>query len=585
MTSVNTTVTASADIEGVFKLMKDAFTSSSKVLLELMQNARRAGSQTVEIEYDEAARVMTVYDDGCGIDDFGTLLKLAKTGWDAKTAITESAFGAGFWSAVFGCERLQVESKGRGFLANTTDILAFKPVVIYSCEQPRTMVRMIGLHKPMKLIPSYGDRNDFERAAAGFSIPVKLNGLEVPRPNALMSDFKKSAVGHILLGGCPSSEVKIYLQGFKVGSIGRAGFYAGREGDTIVHLDSTMFRARAPDRDCLIDAGDAFKAIETAILKLWVEHYEAVKASGDTETLIDEAATLISIGCAYLLNDIPVLPACVMDEVGIDAFYDGDFGRDYREPFAKLSREDAEKITLVSERVIGSESNYSSLYGLRDGDCEFDDALIGEFNRTMYLELLKVRVIRSSKLDAGHWVFRLPNFRSKPLEYPTVSLTDELGEVGIHGRCIDHTFVPCRAITFKGDLGEAGSEDALALIVNGDDAPAIAVGADASTSDLCKMLASFTDGDDHYVEDWFDDDAATLSNELAVARTGNVEILLNDALRGLLYSSSAARLDGRSFVVTISHDKKKGRRLTVKERKAKAAGRVGRKPAKRRKAA
>ena len=82
--------------EGALKNQRYAFTDRYTLLSELMQNARRAGASEVRIDYDRRARMLSVLDDGSGIDDFQTLLTFSESGWDSATRDEERPFGVGF---------------------------------------------------------------------------------------------------------------------------------------------------------------------------------------------------------------------------------------------------------------------------------------------------------------------------------------------------------------------------------------------------------------------------------------------------------------------------------------------------------
>ena len=69
--------------------LRFAFAHAFAVLQELIQNARRAGATHVRIDYDDATRMLTVADDGCGIADFQTLLTFAASGWGDEVAAAE----------------------------------------------------------------------------------------------------------------------------------------------------------------------------------------------------------------------------------------------------------------------------------------------------------------------------------------------------------------------------------------------------------------------------------------------------------------------------------------------------------------
>ncbi len=70
------------------------------VFTELLQNARRAGANRVEVstERESGAIRVTVADDGAGIADPAVLLSFGETGWDATVAEGEDAAGMGLYS-------------------------------------------------------------------------------------------------------------------------------------------------------------------------------------------------------------------------------------------------------------------------------------------------------------------------------------------------------------------------------------------------------------------------------------------------------------------------------------------------------
>ena len=64
-------------------------------IIELLQNARRAGAKQVEITNDSG--IVTVRDDGCGIDDFAKLLDLGGSGWEEDYEASEDPAGVGLF--------------------------------------------------------------------------------------------------------------------------------------------------------------------------------------------------------------------------------------------------------------------------------------------------------------------------------------------------------------------------------------------------------------------------------------------------------------------------------------------------------
>lgn len=64
-------------------------------IIELLQNARRAGAKRVEIT--NASGIVTIRDDGCGIDDSGKLLDLGGSGWEDEYEASEDPAGVGLF--------------------------------------------------------------------------------------------------------------------------------------------------------------------------------------------------------------------------------------------------------------------------------------------------------------------------------------------------------------------------------------------------------------------------------------------------------------------------------------------------------
>ena len=71
------------------------------ILIELLQNARRAGATKVEVSAKEIANKVvevSLYDNGIGIEDPSILFSLFSTGWDEETIQREDPAGAGIYS-------------------------------------------------------------------------------------------------------------------------------------------------------------------------------------------------------------------------------------------------------------------------------------------------------------------------------------------------------------------------------------------------------------------------------------------------------------------------------------------------------
>ncbi len=90
------------------------FSSFSRVLRELFQNAYRAGATHVKVQWDSSSTILEIQDDGAGMDDPQILLDAGASGWD-QAQIIEPA-GLGFF-ALFNpayVEWIEVTSRGAG---------------------------------------------------------------------------------------------------------------------------------------------------------------------------------------------------------------------------------------------------------------------------------------------------------------------------------------------------------------------------------------------------------------------------------------------------------------------------------------
>ena len=95
-------------------------------IIEILQNARRAGATKVEITNE--AGIMTVRDNGRGIKDFGRLLDLGGSGWDEAFEQSEDPAGVGLFCLTG--RQVTIRSKGKkvtigkdGWLGKPVEVL------------------------------------------------------------------------------------------------------------------------------------------------------------------------------------------------------------------------------------------------------------------------------------------------------------------------------------------------------------------------------------------------------------------------------------------------------------------------------
>lgn len=86
----------------------------SDVLVEALQNSRRAGASRVEIDTidTDGRAILVVRDDGIGVDDPTKLVTLGESGWDAAIAHREDPAGMGVFSLAG--RHVEIRSHARG---------------------------------------------------------------------------------------------------------------------------------------------------------------------------------------------------------------------------------------------------------------------------------------------------------------------------------------------------------------------------------------------------------------------------------------------------------------------------------------
>lgn len=251
------TASVQADPASVLRLLAATFSSSTTVLAELMQNGRRAGATELKIEATETE--LSIYDDGCGIEDPSILLSVATSGWDEAIQAAESPYGAGWVSALFACERIVVESQGKRMSGVTKDLIDLKPALVEAIEKTEgTTIRLIG----QRLGKLQTIRSAVADYASGFPIPVSLNGEAVARPYAVDAQpFVQTEVGLVNQEAlCDTGlTLRLFLQGLPISTGYRY------HGTGVLHLDSTKFRGRMPDRAQVIDSDKAAKHLKEVL--------------------------------------------------------------------------------------------------------------------------------------------------------------------------------------------------------------------------------------------------------------------------------------------------------------------------------
>lgn len=432
------------------KHLRFAFSNRDVALREMLQNSRRAKASRIVIEHDPEQRVLTITDDGTGIEDFQVLLSLAESGWDPETIERENPFGLGFYSGLTNAKHIEVESNGMRLSAATQDILDFRPVGLTPCE-PREGTRIT-----LREFAVDDVAIKLGRLVMGFPVEVICNNEVLPRPHAVDGglDFLKTPIGlmhvHELYPGTDSAgpypqpagslNFMVYYQGFPV-----IKHHSGRN---IVHLDSTQFRARLPDRDCLYDENEAMQRISAALLKIWRERLLAIKSNVDAATFADTCyLTARSKQALDLFNDIDVVPASALEMIGDYPAQLLESGENLKRYPGRVTRRDVED---GSTRV-----------------CEvpFLDAGDGSMLAWNYAYLKNAVLLDSGSLHPGHWLHR--HVVDLFPEDITLTLVRPAKFARYDGNWIwRQDVVLCEAYRLDGPIGSASSDE-LAIYADG----------------------------------------------------------------------------------------------------------------------
>lgn len=400
------TVQLSVNTHNMVNTLKKAFANYSSVIRELAQNSRRAGATEVRFTIDSDTNAVTVTDDGRGIDDMGALLAIASSGWDQSVIEAECAYGMGFLSAIYTADHIDVVSRGKRLSTTTDRILAFECIEIESV--PLTGVTTVTLSGGnvellIRSITESIEENPFiihfESKFCGFPIRVFINGEEVKRTRAL--DAHKDwvslpeAIVHLraYTHKCGPKEFEVqvsrnwvaYYQGLEIERC-----YSNRDSwdsVSILHLDSLMWEAVAPDRHMLVNRDEARERIERILSELAKDYLRRFAAQKENEDIVLRSHHVYEkYGLLEIYNRIDRLPRLVVcGQLNYPVREYNDYNAYYLDRF--IHREEIERgnTFIFSDEPL----------------CDHDDC----FRYAMYMYAMRDRAFwLSGNLHPDHWV-------------------------------------------------------------------------------------------------------------------------------------------------------------------------------------
>lgn len=535
------TVRAGINERSFFASMRHLFAGSFSMVGELLQNGRRAGATKICVEFDPEQSTMAVVDDGHGIRDFNALIQLCESSWDEQTMLSDRPFGMGLFSLLFAAREITYRSCGRRLTVTLQDVIDKRALeVVPDADAPPvgTRIELVDLsaallqkqwvvtpvHVDLAKLAEYALYNALRERACGFPIPVFINGFEMHRPYE--QAVLKGEITRIGFVSIPSIHVhpqhgigalygsgrmKLLLQGLPIGSCSHG------TPEAIVHLDTTAFTARMPDRSALYDHDEACKRINSTIVQLAKDHLVRQKAilSGK-QFVLRHWKDCRHYDLLHLLNDIPWIPR----EAVLAVHTVTDTGDEVHANFMQgIRQDDGDTSLLISrEQVLSGEVVIWRYVPDLPSECR-PAALIMKLAQRLNVGAL------ITALDDQHWLnscsvdVRDLDFRVEPVEpkgsalvysgdwveHVEIQIAKEV-RIGIIS-AVDPAFVQQVTLTDDWVLlprnyateglsqdEDFANEDAICYLAGGDGAPDIPMDA----------ISTFRDDNDDYHGDWRD---------------------------------------------------------------------------------
>jgi hypothetical protein len=510
--------------EGALRNQRFAFTDKFTLISELMQNARRAGAQRIEITYDETSGMLRVVDDGCGITDFQKLLTFNESGWDKDTCDEERPFGIGFSKCLYSASRCIVSSRNRKIDFLTEEAIARKPIDVVEIEHhPHTVIELHDVR-----LPSLAER--LPHMCSGFPVAIWFNGRALPRMHAVgHRPFLPADIGLVYLAGTGNGRhtfhTLVFLQGFCV----LRPVYFDNDHVNVVHLNSKQFLARLPDRDKLIDEEDQKKRIDASLKSLWRQVLLDAKTRMAAESFVDiYFEAMRGWGHLDLLNDVPLLPRRVCERIVSYPIQPG--------------YEDCAYLAPIDHSVSRREVEDGGVVLVSLDDVNGDNAACW-----MVAKAKDYLVLSPASLHHDHWVH--PYVRSLDEEAVHVDAVGEQCRVTLEGRWIWPLVVLCDAVVITvGDEFVTVSEEG----VYHDDTLFIPAG--EWSGEPVRQASDFIDTNDQYLEGHCDEDRHALADLIRRLRSGDPRATLDSLLQELKLEKYPL-LHGKVFQVTVGHDR------------------------------
>lgn len=340
--------------------------------------------------------------------------------------------------------------------------------------------------------------------------------------------FISTEIGGIYLSGldAPYSgshiAFKVFLQGLPIYS---SHDYLYGYDYHVIHLDSSSFYARLPDREKLINEDDVIVRIKDVLVKEIEKSLISMRNTLPPEEFVKYFYIMRDYGLLRLLNDVPVAPVQALGEIvepphsGADYF--GSFIEDIKEP---LSRSEIEEIGVVEiDEYISVDGSELHLFAMSRGNLIFRDCL-----------------------DKDHWLNSM--VRKLNQNEVLVEMMNESHSSYFEG-CYVYVDV-CFCDSFKIHVGNDTVETSDQALFTGNDGPCTAIIPKGYYStDILKQVSTYTDEYDTFQESAWETDIDDFEAFLAANTTNDPVVAIKRLLPNF---KGCPLLCGESFVLTLN---------------------------------
>jgi hypothetical protein len=173
------------------------------VFVELLQNSRRAGATLVDITIEEVAAhppqcIVTIHDNGAGIQDFAQLLIPGESGWSEGTKKTEDPAGMGFYSL---CLSGVEVSSGNQYANISPEAFLGKADPLVEVRDHRVSGTRLRFSRPSSKQTLTAA---LSHASRFFPVETRLNGEALIRSDFLEGALYREVIDGIEVGFAPS---------------------------------------------------------------------------------------------------------------------------------------------------------------------------------------------------------------------------------------------------------------------------------------------------------------------------------------------------------------------------------------------